>query len=175
MFRLVKRNLMDFVSPVDPRTVFFFVGCAVAFYMGIRFEHVDTLKVEKEFVTYKLEQSVLLAQTQQQVLNEAVAAQAAIQEVNENASIREAELTVQHNDLLSRFNAERLRRQTLATELSKASTASTTSKCDAKVTGPDLFGKAGEDIISLTHEADKYLNGFKDCQAYVKVISQACK
>lgn len=167
-------NLMQFVSPVDPRTVFLFIACAIAFFMGTRFEKVDTMRVEAEFAAYKLAQMELLAKTQQEVLNESVAAHAAIQEVQDNARARETELAAHSNRLSARLDAERMRRQALAAELSKARSAPSATDSEPAAPEPDLYGETGKALISLTEDADRVMGGLQDCQAYVKVLRQVC-
>ena len=167
-------NLMQFVSPIDPRTIALFLACAVAFYMGSRFEMVNTQKVEQEFTLYKLEQSKALAKAQQETLNEAVAAQAQIAEINENANRREAQLLSDNRSLAARVRDERVRREALAKQVSKAGNTSAACQCDAGSVGPDLYGQAGEDIVSLVGEADVVRSGLLACQAYVKVVRATC-
>lgn len=172
MLRPVKHNLMRFASPVDPRTIVLFIACATAFYLGVRFEAVSTAEVKKEFAEYKLTQAEALSKAQQETLNEAVAAQAAIQEINENANAREAELSVANSRLAARLRDERMRREALAKQVSKAGYAASSGECPAGSSGPDLYGKAGEDIVSLIREADAVLSALRDCKAYVEVIQK---
>lgn len=171
----MKLNLSSFVSLVDPRTIALFAAVGFAFCIGIRFEMSNTERVKKEFVQYQLEQSKKLAEAQQQILNEAVASHAAVQEINENALVREEKLVANNDRLLARLDAERLRKQTRITQLPQTCPASSTTNGDTEITEPDLYGKAGKDIVSLMKEADTYLNSFADCQAYVKVIRKACE
>jgi hypothetical protein len=175
MVPFLKPNLMQFVSPGDIRTVALLIACAVAFYMGLRFEMVHTQRVVRQFTQYKLEQSQALAKAQQEALNEAIAAQAQIVEINENANRREAQLLADNRSLAARVRDERVRREALAKQVSKAGAASAACERDAASVGGELYGQAGEDIVSLIWEADTYLNSFADCQAYVKVIRKACE
>lgn len=171
----MKPNIWSFITPADPRTFALALAIAVAFFFGMRFEAVKTLKLKNEFTQYKLEQSELLAKAQQETLNEAVAAQAAIAEVIEDANARETQFAADNDRLRASFNAERMRRQALATELAKKGTSNTTTVCDAGTPEGELLLQNAEDLISLAKDADKVLSGFQDCQAYVKVIHQACE
>lgn len=170
MAPFLKPNLMQFVSPGDIRTVVLLIACAVAFYMGLRFEMVNTQRVQQQFTQYKLEQSQALAKAQQEILNEAVAAQAKITEINEDANRREAQLLADNRSLAARVRDERLRREALAKQMSQAGAASSSCQCDAASVGPDLYGQAGEDIVSLIGEADVVRSGLLACQAYVKTL-----
>ncbi len=163
-------NLTQFVSHVDPRTIALFIACAVAFYMGIRFGTVETMRVQQEFTQYKLAQQEALAKAQQETLNEAIAAQAQIVEINENANRREAQLLADNRSLAARVRDERVRREVLAKRVPKASVTSTSCQCDAASVGPDLYGQAGEDIVSLVGEADVVRSGLLACQAYVHSV-----
>lgn len=170
MPNLLKRDIWSFVSPIDPRTIFLFIACAIAFFMGARFESVDTLKVEREFAEYKLKQTEALNKAQQAALDEAVAAYSAIQEINENAKVREAQLLSDNHSLAARVRDERLRREALAKQMPKASAASASCERVAEGPGGELYGQAGEDIVSLIWEADVIRSGLLDCQAYIKRI-----
>lgn len=167
--------LTRLVSPTDIRTLFLFLACAIAFFMGIRFESVETMGVQQEFTQYKLAQQEALAKAQQETLNEAVAAQAAIQEINENAQVREAQLLADNRSLAARVRDERVRREALAKQLPKAGAATSSVECPSGGAGGELYGQAGEDIVSLIWEADVVRGGLLDCQAYVKSIQAAFK
>ena len=172
MFRFASHKILSLVSPTDFRTAALFLACMLAFYMGIRFEMVDTAKVQKQFAEYKLSQSVELTRVQQQVLEEAVAAQVAIQEINENAQVREAQLLADNRSLAARVRDERLRREALAKQVPKTNPAGATTQCDAGGSGPSLYGQAGEDIVSLIWEADVVRSSLLDCQAYVREVQR---
>lgn len=166
-------NLTQFVSHVDPRTIALFIACAVAFYMGIRFGTVETMRVQQEFTQYKLAQQEALAKAQQETLNEAIAAQAQIVEINENANRREAQLLADNRSLAARVRDERLRREALAKQVPKAGAATSSVECPASGAGGELYGQAGEDIVSLIWEADVVRGGLLDCQAYVRGLIEA--
>ena len=165
--------LTKLVSPSDIRTLFLFLACAIAFFMGVRFESVATMEKEQEFTQYKLAQQKALAKAQQDALDEAVAAQAAIQEINENAQVREAQLLADNRSLAARVRDERVRREALAKRLSEAGAATSAVECPPSGAGGELYGQAGEDIVSLIWEADVVRGGLLDCQAYVKSIRAA--
>lgn len=164
--------LARLVSPADIRTLFLFLACAIAFFMGIRFESVATMRVQQEFTQYKLSQQAALAAAQQAALSEAVAAQAAIQEINENAQVREAQLLSNNRSLAARVRDERVRREALAKQVPKADSAPGAIECPASGAGGELYGQAGEDIVSLIWEADVVRGGLLDCQAYVREVQQ---
>lgn len=165
-----KHNLMQFVSPVDPRTIALFIACTVSFYMGLRFEMVNTQRVERQFTQYKLEQSQALAKAQQETLNEAIAAQAQIVGINENANRREAQLLADNRSLAARVRDERVRREALAKQMSQAGATSAACERDAGGAGGELYGQAGEDIVSLIWEADVVRSGLLACQAYIRTV-----
>lgn len=162
--------LTRLVSHTDIRTLFLFLACAIAFFMGTRFETVETMRVQQEFTQYKLAQQEALAKAQQEASNEAVAAQAAIQEINENAQVREAQLLADNRSLAARVRDERVRREALAKQVSKAGAASAACERDAASVGGELYGQAGEDIVSLIWEADVVRSGLLACQAYIRTV-----
>lgn len=164
--------LTRLVSHTDIRTLFLFLACAIAFFMGTRFEMVNTQRVVRQFTQYKLEQSQALAKAQQETLNEAIAAQAQIVEINENANRREAQLLADNRSLAARVRDERVRREALAKQVPKADSAAGAVECPASGAGGELYGQAGEDIVSLIWEADVVRGGLLDCQAYVKSIQE---
>lgn len=163
---------MQFVSPADPRAIALFIACAVTFYMGLRFEMVNTQRVEQQFTQYKLAQSEALAKAQQEILNEAVAAQAKIVEINEDANRREAQLLADNRSLAARVRDERVRREALAKHVPQADSATSPIECPSGGSGGELYGQAGEDIVSLVWEADVVRSGLLDCQAYVQTLQE---
>ena len=172
MFRFVKHNFMKFASPVDPRTVALFLACALAFYMGMRFEMVDTAKVQKKFDDYKLAQAEDLIKVQQAALDKQRAMQAKMKEIQDASSKREAQRIADYNRLRVRLAAERVRSKASAKSVPKVHAPDAAGNCPSTAAEGNLWEPAGESIISLMDEADKYLDGFRDCQAYVRSIQE---
>ena len=169
----MKLNLWSFISPADPRTTALILACIVAAFFGMRFEALKTMKVKQEFTEYKLAQAELLAKAQQETLNEAVAAQAAIAEVTENANLREKQFANDNDRLRARLADERMRRQASSNKPTSTSITSDTCVSTTGITEGEFLQTHGEDLISLAKDADKVLSGFQDCKAYVNVIRNA--
>lgn len=172
MFRFVKHNFMKFASPVDPRTIALFLACALAFYTGMRFEMVETGKVQKKFDGYRLAQAENLIKVQQEVLDKQKAMQAKMKEIQDASSQREAQRIADYNRLRARL-AERVRSEARAKPVSKVHAPDPAGNCPSTAAEGVIWEPAGESIISMMDEADKYLDGFRDCQAYVQGLIEA--
>jgi len=173
----VNPKLFSLISPVDPRTIALVVVGLVAFFMGLRFEQVNTQKVKLAWRTEQLRVDLLKAQALTAAVKDAVktseAARDAAEKANVISSKREAQRNVEHSNLLARYNAERVRSEAL--RKSAADSPATNTGVGEPGAARGIFNdEIGADIISLVSEADLYLNGLRDAQAYIGIIKDAC-
>lgn len=166
-------KLFSLISPVDPRTIALVVVGLVAFFMGLRFEQVNTQKVKLAWRTEQLQVAQALTAAVKDAVKTSEAARDAAEKANVISSKREAQRNVEHSNLLARYNAERVRSEAL--RKSAADSPATNTGVGEPGAARGIFNdEIGADIISLVSEADLYLNGLRDAQAYIGIIKDAC-
>lgn len=166
-------KLFNLISPVDPRTIALVVVGLVAFFMGLRFEQVSTQKVKLAWKTEQLQVATALTAAVKDAIKTSEAARDAAEKANVISSKREAQRNVEYSNLLARYNAERVRVKTLRDAVQDSVTSDTGLGEPGAASG--IFNdEVGADIISLVREADSYLDGLRDAQAYITTIKEAC-
>ena len=173
MLQLKKANILSTLSGIDMRVAALVLTCLIAFYMGLRLEKVNTQKVRLEWKTEQLNTAAAMQAAIIDSNERAVTASALVEKLNAESSKREKERTAEYSNLLARYNAERVRLKTVY--ISSEGNAPNTSVGVPAAPGGIISEQAGEDIISLTAEADKYLGGLRDAQVYIKTIKDLCK
>ena len=169
MFRFVKHNFMRFASPVDPRTVALLLACALAFYMGVRFESVATERARKATISLQLKQSqeansqLLAAKTERDTLQKKI--ERIQNESNESAARADADSA----RLRARVESERMR---ATAAVLKNTTADPSSTCDDASADAELWDAVGGVVVPLIEEADQMLIGFRECQSYVRAVAE---
>ncbi len=174
MFRFVKHNFMKFASPVDPRTIALFLACALAFYTGMRFEMVNTQNVKIAWKNEQISTAAALHAALKDANAKIVLANNEVEKINVESNKREAKRSTEHANLLARYNAERMRVEALRSKGEDSASASS-SQCPTTFAEGFVSYEAGNSIISLAAEADKYLDGFRDAQLYIKTIKDLCE
>lgn len=174
MLQYLKHNLLGFVSPTDIRTAALFIACAVAFFMGLRFEMVNTQNVKIAWKNEQISTAAALHAALKDANAKIVLANNEVEKINVESNKREAKRSTEHANLLARYNAERMRVEALRSKGEDSASASS-SQCPTTFAEGFVSYEAGNSIISLTAEADKYLDGFRDAQAYIKTIKALCE
>ena len=170
MFRFVKHNFMRFASPVDPRTVALLLACALAFYMGVRFEAVATERAKKATISLQLKQSqesnrqLIAAKTERDTL------QKKIERIQNESDEFAARADADSARLRARVESERMR--ATAAAVLKNTTADPSSTCDDASADAELWDAVGTVVVPLIAEADQMLIGFRECQAYVRAVAE---
>mgnify|MGYP001010705706 FL=1 len=170
MFRFVKHNFMRFASPVDARTVALLLACALAFYMGARFESVATERAKKATISLQLKQSqeanrqLIAAKTERDTL------QKKIERIQNESDEFAARADADSARLRARVESERMR--ATAAAVLKNTTSDPSSTCDDASADAELWDAVGTVVVPLIEEADQMLIGFRECQAYVRAVAE---
>ena len=157
------------LPPAKIKMILMLSALALAFYMGVRFESVATERAKKETISLNLKQSqeanrqLLAAKTERDTLQKKI--ERIQNESNEFAARADADSA----RLRARVESERMR---ATAAVLKNTTAEPASTCDDASADAELWDAVGGVVVPLIEEADQMLIGFRECQAYVRVVAE---